>query len=238
MPKKALIIGASSGIGKALAIVLAKKGYTVGITGRRTTHLNETAALYPEQIIPYPSDATHLDRNNQLDDMVNQLGGLDLFVISAGIGHLNISLDYSLEDATNQLNVIAFTKLTNWCMHFFEQQGQGHFVNISSVASRRGGGYAPAYNASKAYQSNYLEGLRQRYFKQKINVVITDIRPGFVDTAMAQGDGLFWVATKEKAANQIYSAIRKKKAVAYITKRWALIAFLFSHLPIGLHKRI
>lgn len=238
MPKKALIIGASSGIGKALAIVLAKNGYTVGITGRRTTHLNETAALYPEQIIPYASDATHAGIETQLNDLVAQLGGLDLFIISAGIGHLNTSLDYSLEDATNQLNVIAFTKLTNWGMHFFEQQGQGHLVNISSVASRRGGGHAPAYNASKAYQSNYLEGLRQRCFKQKINVVITDIRPGFVDTAMAQGEDLFWVASKEKAAKQIYSAVRRKKGVAYVTKRWALIAFVLSHLPIWLHKRI
>ncbi|MDA8917779.1 SDR family NAD(P)-dependent oxidoreductase [Flavobacteriaceae bacterium] len=238
MSKKAIIVGASSGIGKALAIVLAQQGYTVGITGRRGEMLNEIKALYPEQIITMVADATHPKADEELDALVNQLGGLDLLIISAGVAFINKTLDFALEDHTNQLNVVAFTKLANWGMHFFERQGHGHMANISSVASRRGGRHAPAYHASKAYQSNYFEGLRQRFHKRKLPIATTDIRPGFVDTAMAKGNGLFWVATKEKAAKQIYRALQRKKAVVYITKRWRIIGFIFSNMPKWMHKRL
>lgn len=238
MSKKAIIVGASSGIGKALAIVLAQHGYSVGITGRRGEMLNEIKALYPEQIITMVADATHPKADEELDALVHQLGGLDILVISAGVAFINKTLDLELEDHTNQLNVVAFTKLANWGMHFFERQGHGHIANISSVASRRGGRHAPAYHASKAYQSNYFEGLRQRFHKRKLPIATTDIRPGFVDTAMAKGNGLFWVATKEKAAKQIYRALQRKKTVVYITKRWRIIAFIFSNMPKWMHKRM
>jgi len=238
MSKKAIILGASSGIGKALAIVLAQQGYKVGITARRGEMLEEIKGLFPNAIIPMVSDATQPETEKNLDSLVAALGGLDLFVISAGMGVLNKTLDYTIENATNQLNVVAFTKMVNWGVHFFETQGHGHLANISSVASLRGGRLSPSYNASKAYQSNYLEGVRQRFYKFKLSIHTTDIRPGFVDTAMAQGSGIFWMAPKEKAAQQIYSAIKRKKPVVYVTKRWTLIAFIFSNLPKWMHKRM
>ena len=238
MDKKVIIVGASSGIGKALALVLAQQGYKVGITGRRSEMLEEIKALNPNAIIPMEADATHPEAEKELDSLVTALGGLDLFVISAGMGMPNKTLDYSIENATNQLNVVAFTKMVNWGVHFFEKQGHGHLANISSVASRRGGRLTPSYNASKAYQSNYFEGVRQRFYKLKLPIHTTDIRPGFVDTAMAQGSGIFWMAPKEKAAKQIYNAIKGKKPVVYITKRWALIAFIFSNMPKWMHKRL
>ena len=67
---------------------------------------------------------------------------------------------------------------------------------------------------------------------------VTDIRPGFVDTAMATGDGIFWLVPLEKAAQQIFSAIKRKKRVAYISKRWSLIAFVLKILPAWLLKKI
>lgn len=238
MSKKAIIIGASSGIGEALAIELAQQNYTVGITGRRGDLLTKIKARYPEHIIPMVADATHPQVEEDLDALVQQLGGLELLIISAGTAAINKSLDYAFEDTTNQLNVIAFTRMVNWGVHYLEQQGHGHIANISSVASRRGGRHAPAYHASKAYQSSYFEGIRQRFFKLKHPIATTDIRPGFVDTAMAKGNGLFWVATKEKAAKQIYHAIKRKKEVVYITKRWRLIAFIFANMPRWMHKRL
>src|SRR3546814_6308751 len=93
-------------------------------------------------------------------------------------------------------------------------QGTGHLVAISSIAGLRGGGDAPAYNASKAFVSNYMEGLRQNMARRGLPIATTDVRPGFVDTAMAKGDGLFWVASPEKAANQNYGAIRARKSHA------------------------
>ena len=91
------------------------------------------------------------------------------------------------------------------------KQGYGHLANISSVASQRGGGLAPAYHASKAYQASYLEGMAQRAAHGKSNINVTDIRPGFVRTPMTQGQEMFWTSTKEKAAVQIIKAIKKEK---------------------------
>ena len=166
------------------------------------------------------------------------MGGLDLFIISAGRGTLNLKLDFDLEDKINKLNVIAFTNLVNWGMLFFEKQGFGHLANISSVASQRGGGLAPAYHASKAYQASYFEGMAQRAAHSKSNIYITDIRPGFVKTPMLQGKEMFWTSTKEKAAVQIVNAIKRKKRIVYITKRWRFAAWVFRRIPWFIFKKM
>jgi short-subunit dehydrogenase len=99
------------------------------------------------------------------------------------------------------------------------------------VAGIRGNKEGPSYYASKAYQINYLEGMRQKAVSLKKPIYITDIRPGLVDTDMAKGEGLFWVASVEKAGNQIYRAIKNKKKVAYITKRWRLVYEFLKRIP-------
>ena len=123
-------------------------------------------------------------------------------------------------------------------MNYFKKQGHGHLVNISSVAGIRGNGLAPSYNSSKAYQINYLEGLRLNASKSNSSIHVTDVRPGFVDTAMAKGDGLFWVSPVEKAAEQIYTAIKQKKNKAYISKRWKLIGYLLKIIPYSILKKL
>jgi short-subunit dehydrogenase len=97
---------------------------------------------------------------------------------------------------------------------------------------------APAYSASKAYQINYMEALRKKAFKSRAHIIVTDIRPGLVDTAMAKGEGLFWVMPVEKVAYQIIAAIRKEKSKAYITKRWHVLAIVNKSLPFMLYKRM
>ena len=83
-----------------------------------------------------------------------------------------------------------------------------------------------------------MEALRKKAFKDKGQILVTDIRPGLVDTAMAKGDGLFWVMPVEKVANQIIAAIRKKKSKAYVSKRWHILAIINKFLPFGLYKRM
>lgn len=100
------------------------------------------------------------------------------------------------------------------------------------------GGAAPAYNASKAYQINYAEGLRQRAAKSRLPLYITDVRPGFVDTAMAKGDGLFWVMPVEKAVRQIVRAVRRRRRVAVVTRRWRIAAWLLRHMPDGIYLKM
>ena len=122
--------------------------------------------------------------------------------------------------------------------HIFEKQGHGHLVAITSIGGLRGEPMAPAYSATKAYQINYMEALRKKAFKSGGNITVTDIRPGLVDTTMAKGDGLFWVMPVDKVANQIISAIRKKKSKFYVTKRWHFLAIINKNLPFVLYKRI
>jgi short-subunit dehydrogenase len=233
---KAIVIGASSGIGKAVSEVLVKKGYLVGITGRRKTNLLEIQKTNIENIVVKSFDCNDNNAIEKLDELVTELGGLDLVIFSSGIGEFNEVLDFEIEKETIDLNVLAFTKICTWSYRYFQKQGFGHLVAISSIAGLRGNKTAPSYNASKAFQISYLEGLRQK--SNKTNITITDIRPGFVDTNMAKGDGLFWVASKEKAANQIYDLIQKKREIGYISKRWAIIALILKTVPNFIYKKM
>jgi short-subunit dehydrogenase len=133
---------------------------------------------------------------------------------------------------------MGFTAVAGFAMRLFMQQGAGHLVGISSVAAYRGGGAAPAYNASKAFVSNYLEGLRHKAFKAGLPVHITDVKPGFVDTAMAKGEKLYWVAPVEKAALQIQAAVDRREPHVIVTRRWRLIAELLRLLPFRLYARL
>jgi short-subunit dehydrogenase len=114
--------------------------------------------------------------------------------------------------------------------HFLEV-GRGHLVGITSIAALRGGRLTPAYNASKAFESSYLGALRLKAIRAGVAVTVTEIQPGLVDTAMAQGENLFWLASPEKAARQIMRAIERKKKRAYVTRRWRLIAWFFKLAP-------
>ena len=236
--KKAIIIGATSGIGNELAKTLAENGYRVGITGRRKTELKKLQQINPDNYVISSFDCTTENNSKKLTELTDQIGGLDLLILSSGTGDLNEKLNFDIENKTNLLNVNAFTEIVDWTFNFFQKQGKGHLVAISSIAGIRGGRIAPAYNASKAYQINYLEGLRQKATKTKNPIYVTDIRPGFVDTDMAKGEGQFWVATKEKATQQIFGIIKKKKGIAYVTKRWWIIAKLLRLIPNGIYKRI
>lgn len=237
--KKAIIIGASSGIGKGLAKILVDNNYKVGITGRRTELLEELKSQNPKSYYTRTFDITDTKIIiENLDALKTELGGLDLLIISSGTGDLNERLDFEIEKRTIETNVTGFTCIANWTFNYFENQKSGHLVAISSVGGLRGSRIAPAYNATKAFQVNYLEGLRQKARKLNQQIYVTDVRPGFVDTDMAKGEGQFWVAPVEKATKQIFDAIRQKKKIVYITKRWRLIAIILKRIPRQIYDRM
>ena len=237
--KKVIIIGATSGIGKGLAQKLAEENYVVGITGRRTELLNELKSEKPNLFYPKTFDITDTNKIvENLEELTKELGGLDLLIISSGTGDLNEKLDYEIEKRTIETNVTGFTCVANWAFNYFENQKAGHLGAISSVGGLRGSRIAPAYNATKAYQINYLEGLRQKATKLKTQIFVTDIRPGFVDTAMAKGEGQFWVASVDKATSQIFDAIKRKKKIVYITKRWKFIGTILKRIPRQIYDRM
>ncbi|MCL1971871.1 MAG: SDR family NAD(P)-dependent oxidoreductase [Endomicrobia bacterium] len=237
--KKAIVLGATSGIGKGIAKKLADNGYIVGITGRRKELLEELKNEKPDSFIAKQFDITDIkDTEAKLQELVKELGGLDLLFLSSGTGNINGRLIFEIEKETIDTNVTGFTFIADWVFRFFENQGFGHFAAVTSVAGLRGDGTGPSYGATKAYQINYLESLKQKAVKSKKPIIVTDIRPGFVDTAMAKGEGLFWVAPVEKAVKQIYKALLSKKQVAYITKRWVIIGFILKVMPKCIYNRM
>lgn len=236
---KVIIIGSTSGIGMGLAQAFVKQNDTVGITGRRTDRLERLRQEAPDNYVLCPLDVANPHASIEaLNQLLVTMGGMDLLIICAGTGDLNESLDFKIERTTIETNVLGFTAIANWGFnHFVAQQG-GHLVAISSIAGLRGGRQAPSYNATKAFQINYLEGLRRKANRTGLPLTITDIRPGFVQTDMAKGDGQFWVAPVDVAVRQILRAIEQRKHIAYITKRWRVVAALFKGLPNWLYNRM
>jgi short-subunit dehydrogenase len=237
--KKAIIIGATSGIGKSMAELLLLEGYEVGVTGRREELFKSIKTQETSRIFFKRMDIQDLSTLEPIcNELVSQMGGLDLLIISAGIGEENRNLNFDIENSVIKTNIQGFTCLADWGLRYFKQQGYGHLVNISSIAGIRGNGIAPSYNATKAYQINYLEGLRINIKEYGSSITITDVRPGFVDTPMAKGEGLFWVAPVQKAAEQIFEAIKQKRKVVYITKRWRLIGLFLRLIPFSILKKV
>jgi len=237
--KKAIIIGASSGIGMQLAHVMARDGLILGLTGRRVALLKSLQNQIASQTYIRFMDITNTDEAIAgLNQLIHEMDGVDLIIISAGIGHINQDLDWMLEKETIHTNVLGATAMIDASMKYFLAKGHGHLAVISSVAGLRGSADCPAYNASKAYISNYVEGIRCKVKKQQLDIAITDIRPGLVDTQMAKGEGLFWVMPLEKAATQMYSALKKRKEQVYVTKRWGTVAFVIKHMPRFLYEKL
>jgi short-subunit dehydrogenase len=170
-----------------------------------------------------------------LQSLVHEMGGVDIVVVNAGTGTFNMS--WQAQKQILDVNVIGFTAMVTAAAEYFTQKGEGHIVGVSSIAALKGFAQAPAYSASKAFESNYLEGLRGQFKKKALPILVTTVEPGAVDTAMYKGTD-FWRATPEKAAEQICDAIENGKEHVYITKRWRLVAWIFKLLPTPIFHKI
>jgi short-subunit dehydrogenase len=240
--KNAIVFGATSGIGRSLTKTLLKEDYRVAITGRRLEKLVELKNEYPNQVLVKQNDIQDVKEVEKVfNEIVDEFETIDLVVQSSGVVHVNSKFEWGKEEQSINTNVLGVTRLYTLAYNLFKKQQFGHLVGISSIASIRGSRSAPVYFASKAYQKAYLESLyiKTKSIKSK-NVFITEIRPGFVATDMAitLGDGVFWLVPLEKAVSQIYTAIKKKKRVAYISKRWQLIAWVLKLSPAWFLKKV
>ena len=210
--KKVIIIGASSGMGRELAKIMAAHNYIVGIAAPQEDLLVSLQHEIPSTTYRRVLDVCDDNARHILSDFINHMNGVDIVVICAGIGDRNPHLDFAIDKKTIDVNVTGFCAMTTTSMHHFIKQGHGHLAVISSIAGIRGNDTAPAYNGSKAFISNYLQGLRKKIARQKLHIDITDIKPGFVDTKMAHTyTKPFWMISAHKAANYIFSGIKKRK---------------------------
>lgn len=238
MPKKIIIVGSSSGIGREIAKIYAEQGHFIGVTGRRTELLQQLEDEYPANITIAPFDVTGNENLYHIQSLIKSLGGLDLLIYNAGYGEPSMELIPENEKIITQTNVNGFVEIVDYAFNFFVQQGYGQIAATSSLSALRGNSWSPAYSASKAFMSNYAEGLNIKAGKLKRNIVVTDIKAGFIATKMAKAYTQFWIAPVNKAATQIIKAIEQKKRVVYITKRWWLIGQLMKIIPYSLYCRL
>ena len=232
MNKKVIIIGATSGIGQEVALIYIAQGWKVGIAGRREAELESLRAKYPEQVYAQTLDVTQEDAPEKLHALIEQVGGMDVFLLSSGIGKQNPTLETGLELATAATNVEGFIRMTNAAFHYFEQQGHGHLAVISSIAGTKGLGAAPAYSATKGFQNIYMDALDQLARMKKLNIQFTDIRPGFVATPLLNNQKKYPMLMEAPiVALDIVSAIEKKKRVAIIDWKFRLLVGFWRLIP-------
>jgi short-subunit dehydrogenase len=234
----AVIIGASSGIGEALARQLNREGWRLCLMARRMHRLEALRQSLAPQTVVHGVDVTHLDAPAIIERVLVQIGGADLVIISAGTGHNNRDLREDLDVDTVTVNVLGFMKVAQAVLRHFVKRGRGHLVGISSVAALRGNRIAAAYAASKAFQSVYLDGLRDLAGHSGLPIVVTEVQPGFVDTAMMKTERsmgtiarFLLVVSPDVAARQIMKAVQRRAKHVYVPWRYGLIAFVAKLLP-------
>ena len=236
--KRAIIVGATSGIGLEVARIWAQKGWKLGIAGRRKEVLLHFQTQYPEQVEVQCLDVTKEDAPQRLDELIEKLGGMDLFFLSSGIGSQNPDLQPCIELATAETNVGGFIRLTTAAFNYFKTHGGGHIAVISSIAGTKGLGSAPAYSASKRFQNTYIEALEQLAHMQKLPICFTDIRPGFVATDLLKGGRYPMLMQASRVATYIVKAIDHRQPIVVIDGRYRVLVFFWRLIPRWLWVRL
>lgn len=225
--KKAIVVGASSGIGHEVAKLLMEQGWTVGVAARRVELLQRIGAAAVESI-----DVTADDATEGLQRLIRQLGGMDLFFYASGIGKQNRELTEDIELATVQTNGVGFMRMIGEAYRYFAKQGSGHIAAITSIAGTKGLGPAPSYSATKAMQNVYLQALEQQARSRGLDICFTDIRPGFVDTALLSGDFHYPMMLRpEQVAQEIVCAINHRQHIRIIDWKYRILTAIWRRIP-------
>ena len=258
MKKRAIVMGATSGIGQEVARLLAANGYEVGIAGRREERLVQMAQATPGIVAHRQIDVTKKDAPTELHKLIEELGGMDLYVHSSGIGWENVALDPDKELKTVETNGVGFVRMVSAAYNWFAEQRadeanqraegdeqrasskerKARIACITSIARTRGLGAAPAYSATKRMQAHYLECLSQQTRMRHLNIGITDIRPGFVATDLIAGSHFPLQLKAEDVARTIVRAIESGSEVVTIDWRYRLLVAAWQLIPRWLWVRL
>lgn len=237
--KRAIVMGGTSGIGYETAMLLLRKGWTVGIAGRRKELLEQIRSQAPERIFTKSIDITQPDAPEKLMQLITEMGGIELYLHSSGIGFQNPSLNEETELRTLATNGTGFTRMVTAAYHYFSKRPEGHIAVISSIAGTRGLGIAPAYSATKRFQNTYIDALEQLAHIKGHSIRFTDIRPGFVATELLNNGKHYPLMMRpEYVARHIVNAIERKQRIATIDWRYRIIVALWRLIPPFLWKRM
>lgn len=232
--KRAIVVGASSGIGLEVAKLLMAQGWKVGVAARRIEQMKDLGVAAVERI-----DVTTDDATEGLQRLISKLGGMDLYFHASGIGKQNRELTADIELATLQTNGVGFTRMIGEAYRYFVKQGSGHIAAITSIAGTKGLGPAPSYSATKAMQNVYLQALEQQARSRGLDIVFTDVRPGFVDTALLAGDFHYPLMLRpEKVAQEIVCAINHHQHIRVIDWRYRILTAVWRRIPRWIWRRI
>ena len=239
MNKKAIVVGASSGIGQEVAKLLLADGWHLGVAARREEPLMELKAWAPDSVEVMTIDVTKPDAGERLQSLIKRLGGMDLYFHSSGIGKQNRTLEEDIELRTMETNAVGFARMIGTAFRYFAERGEGHIAAITSIACTKGLGPAPAYSATKALGANYLQALEQQAHQRGLNIRFTDIRPGFVDTALLNGDFPYPMLMRpDKVARDIVKSIYHHRHIRVIDWRYRILTFFWRLVPNWLWRRL
>lgn len=230
--KCAIVVGASSGLGREVARLLLQRGWTVGAAARRQDRLEVLAAEFPGKVTTAVIDVTRDGCEADFRSLIERHGGMDLLFYASGVGKQNRTLEPGIELRTVETNGMGFTRIVGEAYRYMAAQGQGHIAVISSIAGTKGLGPAPSYSATKAFQNCYIQALEQQARKRGLNIAFTDLRPGFVDTALLNdGNRYPMLLSPTRVAREMVWAIEHRKHVRVIDWRWRIVTALWRRIP-------
>ncbi|MDO4820263.1 MAG: SDR family NAD(P)-dependent oxidoreductase [Prevotella sp.] len=241
--KKAVVMGATSGIGKEVCRLLLMDGWTLGLAARseeRLALLCDDFGFAKDRIKTAVIDITSVDADRMMLQLADDIGGMDLYFHVSGIGKQNPTLDEQTEMNTICTNAEGFARMVGTAYRYFAEAGRkGKIAVISSIAGTRGIGVSPSYSATKAFGNNYIEALQQLAHINKLNIKFIDIRPGFVRTPLLD-DGKHYplMMEPEYVAKKIVRAIKRNRSVAVIDWRYQVLVSFWRLIPRFLYVRL
>ena len=245
--ERTIVIGASSGIGAALAEAYAKRGGVVALLGRRRSKLDEVAARCraanpAAKVVVMEHDVVAYDTvPPAFRAAVQEMGGLDRVVYASGVMSQSAPevFDFAKDREIMEVNVLGAMAWLDLAATRFQSEGKGQIIGISSIAGERGRAPHPAYNASKACLSTFLEALYNRLWRHGVSVVT--IKPGYIATEMlahVDPKKLFWVYSAERCAADILAAADKKRRSVFVPWRWTLVALALRSIPSFIFRKL
>ena len=237
--KKAIVIGASSGLGNEVARLLLEQGWTLGVAARRQEPLEQLREAAPDKVQMQVIDVTSEDGPAALNELIEKVGGMDLLFYASGIGKQNMELEPDIELNTMTTNGLGFTRMIGAAYRYMAVHGGGHIAAISSIAGTKGLGAAPSYSATKAFQATYLQALEQQANMRGLNIRFTDLRPGFVATPLLGDNPKYpMLLETKKVAREMVQAVNSHKHVRVIDWRWRITTALWRRIPRWMWRRL